>query len=261
MKRITLLFMAVFILSCLAAHSQKIETGNAFRYVEIDVDLEENMTPKQFEKFLVDEYLPAWEKNFSDLGLTIMKGERGERVDKYTIFIVFKSLEKRNEFWAEDKYPNEERKKAFNNMGETQGMLTKMTSHGPVTVYEVLPFSGKSFRLKPGNVVSFHKPEFTLEEGMTFDQFEKLYQDEYIPAVRKTLPGTELCLLKGFKGERTGKYVEFLVFESLEERNRWFPEPRKASEEWKKAIGNMREIQSRMVKMVESNTYTDYIVL
>ena len=115
-------------------------------------------------------------------------------------------------------------------------------------------------KVKPGNVVSIHEIEFTLEDGMTFSQLEKLYLEEYIPAIEKNFPGAEFHLLIGERGKRTGKYIEFLVFDSLEERNRWFPEKGKTSEEAKKGFDNMREIQDRMSKMASSVSFTDYVV-
>ena len=106
-------------------------------------------------------------------------------------------------------------------------------------------------KVKPGNVVSIFEIEITLEDNMTYEQFEKLYLEEYIPAIEKNFPGTELHLLKGERGKRTGKYTEILVFDSLEERNRWFPEKSKTSEEAEKGFENMREVQDRLMKMVK----------
>ena len=116
-------------------------------------------------------------------------------------------------------------------------------------------------KVNKGNVVSIHEFEITLEEGMTFEKFEQLYLEEYLPAEKKNFPGVKFHLMKGERGERTGKYIEYVVFDSLEDRNRWWPENGKASEEAKQAFDNMREIQDRMVKMVSSHTFTGYVVL
>jgi hypothetical protein len=125
----------------------------------------------------------------------------------------------------------------------------------------LLALTANGQKVNKGNVISIHKIEYTLEEGMTFEQFEKLYQEEYIPSLEKNFPGVEFHLLKGERGKRTGKYIEFVVFDSLEERNRWWPEKGKSSEAAKQAFDNMREIQDRMMKMVSSHTFTDYVVL
>jgi hypothetical protein len=125
----------------------------------------------------------------------------------------------------------------------------------------VLPFSGKNMDVKAGNVVGIYECEYTLEDGMTFEQLEQLYLEKYVPAVKKNFPGMKFCIMKGERGERTGKYIEFLVFKSVEERNRWFPEKGKSSEETKQALNKMREIQDRMKKMYSSVKYTHYVVL
>ena len=130
----------------------------------------------------------------------------------------------------------------------------------PVT-FLLLSLTAYGQKIKTGNMISIHEVEYTLEDGMTFEQLEKLYLEEYKPAIEKNFPGVEIHLLKGERGERTGKYIESLVFDSLEDRNRWWPENGKSSEEAKQAFDNMREIQDRMMKMVSSHTFTGYVVL
>ena len=127
--------------------------------------------------------------------------------------------------------------------------------------FMLLAITAYGQKIKTGNVVSIHEIEYTLEDGITFEQLEQLYLEEYLPAAEKNFPGVEFHLMKGERGERTGKYIEYIVFDSIEDRNRWFPENGKSSEEAKQAFDNMREIQDRMMKMVSSHTFTDYIVL
>jgi len=124
-----------------------------------------------------------------------------------------------------------------------------------------LAIAGFGQKFEKGNVVSLFTVEYTLEEGMTFVQFEKFFLEEYIPALEKNFPVTEFHLLKGERGERTGKYTEMIIFDSLEERNRWWPESGKSTEATKKAFDNMRELQDRMQKMIANATFTDYLVL
>ena len=125
----------------------------------------------------------------------------------------------------------------------------------------LVTFASFSQKINPGKVVVIYEVDFTLEVGMTFELLEQMYLKEYVPAIKKNFPGVEFCIMKGERGERTGKYIEFLVFESLDERNKWFPQKRKSSAETKQALNNMREIQDRMVKLYSSVTYTHYVVL
>lgn len=116
-------------------------------------------------------------------------------------------------------------------------------------------------KVQPGNVLSIWEVEFTLEEGMTFEQLEEFYVKTYKPAIEKNFPGVHFFFMKGERGERTGKYVQFVVFDSIEERNKWYPASGEASELAKKAADNMRKIQDRLGKMVSGATWTDYVVL
>ncbi len=130
-----------------------------------------------------------------------------------------------------------------------------------MAAFLMLALTAHSQKVKPGNVVYFAEIEITLEDDMTFEQFERWYLEEYLPAILKNFPGTKGFLLKGERGERIRKYTEVLIFKSLEERNKWFPEEKKPTEEAKKAFDNMREIQDKMKKMCTGYTYTHYVVL
>lgn len=146
-------------------------------------------------------------------------------------------------------------------MGEIWSKYRELVSILEHTDYVVLPFSGKTIDVKPGNVVAIFECEFILEEGMTFEDLEQLYQKEYGPSIMKNFQGTQFCVFKGDRGDRTGKYTEMIVFKSLEEYNKWFMEDGKLNEKAKQAFDNMREIQDRMEKMYSYNTATYYIVL
>jgi hypothetical protein len=114
-------------------------------------------------------------------------------------------------------------------------------------------------RFKPGAIVGIATVKPATEE-MTDDQFEAFYLKELFPAFNKAFPTVPICLMKGERGKRVGKYAEFWVFESLEHRNKYWPEQGKSTEEAKKAFDNMRELQDRMMKMTKSS-FTDYVVL
>jgi hypothetical protein len=137
-------------------------------------------------------------------------------------------------------------------MNQTRLLLT--------AAFLILGIAANGQKVKPRSLMCIHEIEITLEDNMTFEQFEKLYQEEYIPAIEKNFQGVEVRLMKGERGQRTGKYIEVAFFDSLEHRNKWFPEGGKSTDEAKKAFDNMQEIQDRMMKMINS-TYTDYVVL
>jgi hypothetical protein len=125
----------------------------------------------------------------------------------------------------------------------------------------ILAISSYGQKVKTGKVVRIVELEISLEDNMTFEQFEKFFLEEYIPAGNRNFPRLKFSLLKGDRGIRTGKYTVLVFFDSVEERNRWFPEKGKSSEETKQAFDNMRAIQDKMMKMASNITFTEYEVL
>ena len=262
MKLTTLFIVVAFLISGFNVQSQKVKPGSVAGIAKVN-PATENITGEQFETFYLEEFFPVFKKASPSVPFVLMKGERGAEKGKYAEFYVFESLKERDRWFPEEGVSSEETKQGFEKMGETWDKYIKLIDSGSSgsTDYIVLPFSGQSLNVKSGNVLGVFEVELTLAEGMTFEKLELLYQTEYLPAIMKNFPGVQCCVMKGDRGERTGKYIEFIVFKSMEERNRWFPEPGKSSEEAKKAFYNMREIQDRMVKMYSSVTSTDYVVL
>jgi hypothetical protein len=258
MKRITLVLVVTFLLSGLTVYSQKVTSGAVVGITQVKPAT--GVSNEQFETFYFEEFFPVFNKSFSSIPISLMKMIKGKRMGEYAEFYVFESLKGRNRWWPKPGVPSEEAKKAFENMGEIWSKWRELVSSLEFTDYVVLPFSG-TIDVKPGNVVAIFECDFTLEEGMTFEDLEQLYQKEYGPSIMKNFQGTQFCVFKGERGDRTGKYTEMIVFKSLEEYNKWFMEDGMLSEKAKQAFENMREIQDRMEKMYSYNTATYYIVL
>ena len=115
--------------------------------------------------------------------------------------------------------------------------------------------------MKPGNVVVVFECEIIPEEGMTFEDLEKFYEQEYGPAYTKQFQGLQFCVLKGDRGERTGKYTELTFCESMDDFNQWVTEEGQLSEQGRKAFSDMGETQERMEKMYTWSRTNTYIVL
>lgn len=119
-----------------------------------------------------------------------------------------------------------------------------------------------STNLESGNLFGLHSYEISLKENVTPDQFEKYYNDKYIPALEESMPGVKLYLLKGERGEYEGKYGAVIYFKSLEERDMWIPEPGSMSEEGKKAMERLQPYTDKLNEMMTNKSkYTDWIVL
>ncbi len=261
MKQITLVLMAAVLISCLSVYGQKVQPGAVVGMAKVK-PATEGMTNDQFETYYLEEFLPVFNKTFSSFPISLMKKVRGERMGEYAEFFVFESLEERNRWWPKPGVSSEETKKGFENLGETWDKYGGKVSNLAYTDYLALPFSGKTIDVKPGNLVAFYECEFTLEEGMTFEDLEEIYQKEYGPAFMKNFQGSQFCVLKGERGERTGKYTEMIVFKSLEEYHKyWSGEDGKLTEKAKQALDNMREIQDRLVNMLSYYNAIHYLVL
>lgn len=259
MKQITLVFVATFLLSGLTGYSQKVTSGAVVGITQVKPA--SDVSNEQFESFYLEEFFPAFNKSFSSVPISLMKMIKGKRMGEYAEFYVFESLKERNRWHPKPGVSSEETKKAIKNMGETWSKWRELVSSLEYTDYVVLPYSGNTIEVKPGSVVGVFECEFTLENGMTYENLEQLYQKEYGPSIMKNFQGTQFCVFKGERGDRTGKYTEMIFFKSLEEFNEWDLGDGMVSEKAKQAFDNMREIQDRMEKMYSYSTATFYVVL
>jgi hypothetical protein len=121
--------------------------------------------------------------------------------------------------------------------------------------------TGYSQKLESGNVLSVHNVEITLDNGMTIAQVEKFIEDEYIPAIEKNFPDVKMMMMKGERGALAEKYSYLVIFKSIDERNRWFPESGKMSEETKQVLKNMQDLENKFNSMIKSSSWTNFVIL
>jgi hypothetical protein len=108
--------------------------------------------------------------------------------------------------------------------------------------------------------------EMELEPGVEPEEYERFFAEEIAPMAE--LPGWKTRLLKGDRGARTGKYLVLFEIESLEARDRYFPRPREASEEFRRFFEERPEAAAAMEKWEkyapfdsEGDITTDYVVV
>jgi len=118
-----------------AGKSINVKAGNVVMVWELDHTLEEGMTYELLEQFYQEEYGPAYMKNFPGSQFCVFKGERGERIGKYTELIVINSMEEFDKWNTED---GKKTKQAFKNMGEIQERMERMYANSDRNVYIVL---------------------------------------------------------------------------------------------------------------------------
>ena len=255
MKRITVLLIATFLIAASTANSQKVTSNAVVGITKIKPAT--NVSNEQFEAVYLEEFIPAFYKEFS-VPISLLKKVQGNWMEEYVLFKVFESLKRRNQLYPKPGVTTDEAKEGNKNMKETWSKVYETASLVAYEDYLVLPFSGKSINVKAGNVVMVWELEHTLEEGMTYEELEQFYEEEYGPAFMKNFPGIQFCVLKDERGERTGKYNELIVINSMEEFNKWKAEDGKKT---KQAYKNLGEIQERMEKMYSYSISNVYIVL
>jgi hypothetical protein len=108
--------------------------------------------------------------------------------------------------------------------------------------------------------------EIELQPGVEPEEYERFFAEEIAPMLE--LPGWNTRLLKGDRGARTGKYLVLFEIESLEARDRYFPRPGEASEEFTRFLEQRPEAAAAMEKWEkygrvdsESEITTDYVVV
>ena len=110
-------------------------------------------------------------------------------------------------------------------------------------------------------VFGFHEVELRREVDPA--EYERFLAEEIIPG--PVLPGWQVRLLKGERGTRAGKYLLVFEIESLEARNRFFPEAGEDSEESRRFFEQHPDAAAAWEKVgaFESGTmdFNDYLVV
>jgi len=91
----------------------------------------EDVSIEKLENFILQEYIPELKKIFAGVNFYFLKNDRGRDEGSYSILVVFKSIEERNEWWPEKGVSSDKAKAAMEKMGklgEKLDVLAKMSS-------------------------------------------------------------------------------------------------------------------------------------
>ena len=120
---------------------------------------------------------------------------------------------------------------------------------------------GQTF--EKGNLVGFHVGTVDLAPDVSLDQWKKFAIDTYFPAVNKAYKGEVTMYLAD--GER-GKFVNYvgmyIIFESIEVRNKYIPEPGVRSELNQSIWETVKPIYDEWQKLgnFSREHYTDWVI-
>jgi hypothetical protein len=105
--------------------------------------------------------------------------------------------------------------------------------------------------------------EIELRPGVDPAEYERVFAEEV--ASSPTLPGWRASLLKGDRGARAGKFLVLIEMDSVEARDRYFPEPDSESEEFRRFMEQHPDAAAALQKLwtLESrpDNVTDYVVV
>ncbi len=110
-------------------------------------------------------------------------------------------------------------------------------------------------------VLGMHKVE--LKPGVNEKEFEDFICNEILPIYR-VVPGQTVHLLRGDRGERSGKYMVLIELESAERRDQIYPDEGGFSSEVEELVGNTDAAWEKLSTFVEAfpdATVTDYVVV
>jgi len=120
---------------------------------------------------------------------------------------------------------------------------------------------GQTFQ--KGNLVGFHVGTVDLGPDVSLNQWKKFAIDTYFPAVNKAYEGeVAMYLADGERGKFENYVGMFIVFESIEVRNKYIPEPGERSELGQSIWEKVKPIYDEKEKMgsFSREHYTDWVI-
>jgi len=115
--------------------------------------------------------------------------------------------------------------------------------------------------LKKGGVIAIHKMDVTLAAGITMDQYMDFMVNKNIPALNKEVEGVKFFMLEGDRGEGANS-VAFMVWcESLEVRNKYWPEESGPSDEYRAILEKVQPLMDELEKLgTYTRVYTEWVI-
>jgi hypothetical protein len=106
------------------------------------------------------------------------------------------------------------------------------------------------------------KSAITLKSGADAQEFEQSFANEFARAIEQRIPGLQAYLLRGERGQRTGKYLLVYEIDTLARRNEYWPQPDVTSEKFTQLVQGMPAFDfDRFLEAMPEDVYTDYLVL
>lgn len=215
-----------------------------------------------FEKLVVAELNPAWDKHVPGLHDVTMKGDRGARNGQYIGVWVFDTVERRDEYFPQEDtgwYPVFEEaytpiQNITNKAGEYAGSTESYTDYVLV--------GAETMKAMPSyELLGIHK--IKVKQDMEHD-FEAFVARDWNTTANA--PGVWILIYKGDRGADTGEYISVMAF-APGMRDTYFPASG-ASSAWQEASAPFEDQWNKMVSYLQESpesswswSYTDYVVI
>ncbi len=211
-----------------------------------------------FEKFVREEFNPAWEAHVPGAQYLIWKGDRGVREGEYLAVYNFDTLERRDFYFPqEDAGPYPEADKATEPILPIINRYQDMLSAQRVYTDYVLVGRDKVQDLPALHLIGVHR--LTIKAGMEA-AFEAFVAEKLHPQWAAHVPGMRMFVLKGDRGINKGGYIALYTFEPASMRDAYFPQPGEGSAAWEEAFAPLEALDQEMISYFEhGEAYMDYV--
>jgi hypothetical protein len=118
-------------------------------------------------------------------------------------------------------------------------------------------------KLEKGNILGVHLRSIALQPNVTMERYLDFYINKYIPAYEKNYPGVKVYVIKSIRGEDENSFGLAYIFESIDVRNKYWPEKDVQSELALEATKKLQPIIDELRKLGTATVIklTDWIVL
>ncbi len=255
MKKLNIISTLGLLFACLSIHAQNMPECFAIAEMEMDPVIHEVAIENSYSKVH-----QAIKKEFTGYNFFLLKGIRGERPDKYAIAMCFDLIEFRDFYYpSEGGGLSKNGQDKWRRTGLVQGMpFVKETKRH--TDYTMVGFD-QLVNPQLGEVIAIRYPEIKPD---LVAEFESRLLNDWLEDLHKGMEGLHIYWLKADRGERTGKYMMLLVFDTYERYRKYWTDEGQSTAAYNKAVEPyLQDIEDMSTYFVDEtfDLYTDYIKL
>jgi len=246
-------FILIGISICISGFCQDLPEVLALREIEIHEETNEVIFKNYYTK-----WCDVLEENTKGMSGWLMKGDRGERVNKYIFAYGFDYKAARDYYFPTE--PPADYKQFYALPQEALSNLPAgVEGTNTYTDFVVLGYED-IVRPMMGEVMGIHYLDVKARKGGDLEEF---VTKEFNGAMQDKIPGLNLYVMKGDRGDMKDHYILVYIFDTVERRNSYIPSRESgASEEFKNAIAPIMDVYDKLQSFLNKEvSYTDYIVV